>query len=219
MRMMALYLALIFALVVGAIHPRSITAHPFTVDQFATGLVGGDAFGSGTGITVNSGIGQEFIPTLSSLGSVELQLNDQSPNNGIGVNLAINVRLGTINGTIVGTSNVLSRPDQPNAAIHLTHFDFSGPVGLTPGSTYVLEVVHLAPLEDTGAFFSGTGIPDSYSLGSAIFGGSPFPNGRDLWFQEGPALNAVPEPSTVWLMVVGLLGFGLWKYRRSALVF
>ena len=178
----------------------------------ATGLVAGDVFGKGTGITVLSGIGQEFIPSLNAIQVVEFQLNDQSPNNGLGVDLAINVRLGNIFGPILGTSNILTRPDQPDASIHLTHFAFTGPVALTPGLTYVLEIVHVAGFEDTGAFFSGTGIPDSYPLGSSIFMGAPFPNSRDLWFQEGPATN-VPEPATVWLLMVATAALGLWKRR------
>lgn len=200
--------------VVAALASIDAAAHPFIVDQSATGLVGGDAFGNGTGITVAAGAAQSFVPTLSSLSVVELQINDQSPGNGQSVDLVVNIRDGGLGGAILGTSNVVTRADGgPNASISLLHFDFGAPVALTPGQTYVMEVITVSGFEDSGVFFAGTGIPDSYPQGTAFIFGLPFTNSRDLWFREGPTLSL---PSTLLLLSLGVTGLGISAWRRKA---
>ena len=204
---------IVFAALLGVMFSTAASAIPFLVDQSATGIVAGDAFGNGTGIDVAAGAAQSFVPALNSLDVVELQLNDQSPANGLGVDLVVNIRENSLSGAVVGTSDVLTRPDQPTAAIQLFQFAFSSAVTLTPNLTYVIEILRVAGFEDSAAFFSGTGSPDSYPQGTAFIFGTPFANSRDLWFREGPAL--VPEPSIAMLLTLGLIAPGLFAAKRT----
>jgi hypothetical protein len=78
----------------------------------------------------------------------------------------------------------------------VTHFEFSSPVALTPGSMYVIELAQLAADSAWGvaeAFGGG------YGSGRMLWGGLPSSQGGDLWFQEGVV---VPEPGVMSLCML-----------------
>jgi hypothetical protein len=145
-------------------------------------------------------IGQSFTPTLPALDVVELMTTDFGLFNGMGANLSVNIRAGSLSGSVLGTSGVVSLPDGFNG---LTHFDFSAPVGLVPGQTYVIEIV--VQSGDVWAVGITDGFPnDPYSRGALLHGqqASPF---ADLWFREG--VTVVPAPSGLALAAGGGLVF------------
>jgi len=182
-----------------------VWAHPFTIDQ-ANDL--GPPPGA-LSIPPFSPIGQEFTPTLSSLDVVELTTNEGlpgTPGNGIGADLFVRIRSGSIIGTILGTSSTVSLPDPSDFTLELTHFDFPSSVPLTPGDLHVIEVVQSGGdpryLWTANSFYPG---------GVRIVNGLGEPDRVDFWFREGPV--SVPEPSALLLLGSGLAGLALWKRR------
>lgn len=150
-------------------------------------------------------VGQEFVPTLASLDSVELQMNSQSSSLGSAL---INIRAGNIVGAILGTSNTLAMTNVGNP-LQLYHFDFPGSVPLVPGNTHVIEVVHAAG-GSVGVFLGGGLGLGTYAAGHAIaFGVQQIDD--DLWFREGPV---VPEPSTATLTALALVGLLAHRHRH-----
>jgi hypothetical protein len=159
-----------------SLESNEVKAHPFIVDQINVAFTP-SLFQN---IRHFNPIGQEFTPTLSSLDSVELFTQDfGSAHNGLGGELVVNIRLGTINGQIVGTSLPVTLPDFFSG---VTHFDYSSSVSLIPGSLYVIEVL-VRSGDDWGIGSSG-GPSSTYSGGNQILQGVP-QAGNDLWFQEG----------------------------------
>lgn len=186
------------------------------VDQQNTGPIGG-------GFTISaSPIGQSFVPTQGTLDFVELQINDQNPEFGTAVDIAVRIRANDIAGAVLGTSNTVSFADQVNTIpsqgfqqVELVRFDFASSVTLTPGSTYVLEPFKIGGISDLGIFGTGFGI-DAYAPGLSYFQGAPFsgPDAPfDLWFREG-SVAVVPEPSSWALMTLVLLGVAARARRR-----
>ena len=69
-----------------------------------------------------------------------------------------------------------------------------------------------------GQFTTFTGINASETTGTVVFGASGIPNGGTAYFSlEGPpsAFVRTPEPATLAIMGVGLLGLGLVSRRRK----
>ena len=197
-----------------ALFANAALAAPYTVDQ------ANDALPIAGGFTINAGpIGQSFVPTLNQLGVVELMINDQNPNFGAGVNLAVNIRDGDISGAILGTSQHVFFHDQspmPFQQPEQLRFDFVAPVTLTPGHSYVIEPVRIdGGPSDQGVFGTGFGI-DAYAPGVSFFNGAvytdPLNAPFDLWFREG-VVTSVPEPSTYVLGLIGLLAV-VWHRKR-----
>jgi|CXWL01.1.fsa_nt_gi hypothetical protein len=196
--------------VVGIFSPNLGWGHSFVIDQRS------DAFAPFQGFTGNSQTGQEFIPTQLSMNVVELQINDQSLGDGIGISMFVRIREGAMNGVILGTSVGVALPDfspAPFISPVLTHFDFPAMVVLTPGNTYVMEVVNTS-LGDIGVFATSFN-QDRYALGEAYFLGqlasisTPSNSPVDLWFRQG--LASVPEPGTALLVGSGLLGLAAFR--------
>lgn len=184
----AIVAALVIAvLVVGPVAAQQ-AAHPFVIDQ------SNDAVLTSYGFVIPGfgQVGQSFVPMSSSLDVVELQMNSQDT--AMGGTAFVQIHSGTITGAILGVSQSASIPPYSTASsIVLAHFDFAAPVSLTPGSTYVMEVV--ATSGTLGVFTSGEGT-NTYPYGTAFFMGAPRP-GDDLWFREG-SLMVLPVAEVTW---------------------
>jgi len=165
------------------------------VDQQSTNLVEGAG-----DLSLDQPLGQSFTPSLPSVGFIRLFLYDGDVLHNSGATVFVNLRSDSIAGTILGSSLAIFMPD---GYFDYTTFMFSGPVAITPGTTYYLQ-----PVIQSGDDM-GSGVTDgSYVGGMAISQGNPV-SGRNLWFQEG--IVAVPEPSSV---VLALLGGMAWFFAR-----
>jgi hypothetical protein len=152
--------------------------------------------------TLNGGnlpLGQQFVPTLTSMNFLKLWLEDAASNDPATATVQVNIRAGSISGTVLGTSTVVV-PAEINLSggTTLTEFDFSSPISLTPGSTYVIQAAEVNGTVDN-ASFGWVGGPlgnSTYAPGEAYIHGTLQPT-FDFAFEEG--VQSVPEPST-WLM-------------------
>ena len=132
----------------------------------------------------DSGDGQSFTPTLSSVGFVRLFFSGAG-----GATVYVNLRAGSILGPIIGTSSSASMTVSGPLS-----FFFSTPVAVRPGTTYYFE-----PIEQSGTAFGVMVGQFNYSGGSAYQSGNAnLP--QDYWFREG---IVVPEPSSIALLLLG----------------
>ena len=126
-------------------------------------------------------IGQEFFPTLHALDAVELFIDDAncSETGGQGGSLKVLIHEGTINGPVVGTSEVTSFP---SCFYNIIRFDFPSFVPLTPGKKYVIEPVYVSG--NTSTVYVDQGPSSLYKPGGLIFQGT-LDSDKDMWFREG----------------------------------
>jgi hypothetical protein len=168
--------------------------------------------GSSAPISQFAPVGQSFTPSLSSVGFVRLWNADLKPGTGLGADIYVNLRSGSITGPVIGTSDTIDFPpfvfgntNQGFAAF--TNFVFSTPVTVTPGTQYFLQVV-----EASGGDWT-IGAPKAYGYmgGDAIVDGI-VETSVDFWFGEG--IIQAPEPSSLALMAIsgGVVAF--WRRRR-----
>jgi hypothetical protein len=194
-----------------------------TIDQEYLPVTGQ---GYNTGVSSNLPIGQEFTPTLDALDFVDLFIGDAGSDAGPGASFEVNIRGGSIGGTILGTSNVAFVADGTNTGVGLyadfvvTRFTFDAPVALTPGLVAVIEVVQLGPIMPSNGNFIVYGGPlsgSTYAGGRAIIDGAAV-SGFDFAFREGINAAVIPEPSTLALCgPVVLMGLAGWRsIRRRA---
>src|SRR5262245_1890415 len=95
-----------------------------------------------TSYSGNLPMGQEFRPTMSSVGFVDLYIEDHGSDTGPGANFTVRIRAGTITGTVLGyTSAFVADNTNLGGGSIYTRFAFSAPVAVTPGATYVIEIV------------------------------------------------------------------------------
>jgi hypothetical protein len=148
-------------------------------------------------------IGQSFIPTNSSVNFVRMIFADINPGNNLGAVVYVNLWSGSISdGTLLNSTAPVSLPDSfgfNNDGI--VNFFFATSTTLIPGMTYYFQPV----VQSGDAWETIADVNFNYSGGTAIFNGTANPQ-WDLWFREG-VYTAVPEPSSVWLV---LLGGGVW---------
>src|ERR1035437_10305454 len=83
--------------------------------------------------------GQSFTPALSSVGFVQLELSDFNPGNGVGATVYVNLRAGSLTGTIMGSTDPVFMPD--GFSYGVTNFFFAAPAAVNPGTVYYLEPI------------------------------------------------------------------------------
>jgi hypothetical protein len=172
----------------------------------------------------NLPLGQQFVPTLPSLSFVNLWLEDAATGtNGSGT-IQVEIRSGSISGTILGTATAVVPPGRNTGGGNtLTQFNFSSPISLTPGATYVIDAAQIAPItitppNESNINFLWIGGPtnnSTYAPGEAYIKGTLQPT-FDFAFDEG--VLSLPEPATCVLAATSLLvcaGFQL-RRRRAA---
>jgi len=165
------------------------------------------------GATLMPQTGQEFTPLLNGLDFADVNLLPQSPTNTGTFEIAIHQ--GNITAPVLGLSGEAVRSGGTPGSN--THFTFSSTVPLTPGDTYVLEVLQIAGSSGwavevpTSAIVNGQTIDMSYPGGLLIYCGVPQAT-EDMIFQEG---IFVPEPGVSSLCLLGVLAFGCSKRRRQ----
>ena len=150
-------------------------------------------------IQPNEPMGQSFIPSLASVGFVQLEVGDSVTLNGIGATLHVNLLANSITGTVLASTAPVFMPDN---FFGMTTFLFSTAVSLTPGTTYYFQ-----PVVESGNHWVVNTLGSVYPRGSAFFNGTADLN-NDFWFREG---TVVPEPSASWLI---LIGGGVFFYVR-----
>jgi len=165
----------------------------FIYDQQSTGSV------DGTVSLSQTPFGQSFTPNLDSIGFLELQLNDGTTPSTV----AINIRSGSITGSLLGTSTSTTLPSNSGGTFD---FLFSTPISLTPGTQYYFE-----PVVVSGGFSVSEITFIQYAGGDLIQSGVARTD-RDLWFREG-VVCTVPEPSSAGLLVMAG-GILLWRIRK-----
>ncbi len=137
----------------------------------------------GVSIPALSPVGQTFIPTTSSMDTLDLYLN--LPSGGTSGIVFVNIRQGDIiTGTIVGSSGSLT-VNNLGAPVRRYRFRFAAAVALTPGNTYAIEVVHSSGAT-VGVWSNGIG-GGTYPGGTQIRSGVALP-GEDLSFRLGTCL-------------------------------
>lgn len=140
---------------------------------------------------------ESFVPTLSSIGFVQLQLWDYLDTNTSGAKIGLGLYSGSPSDlTLLGTTElVYLPPDFNNDQLTLsgiTNFYFATPIELTPGQTY-----YLSPVEVTGDHSWAVVVTDNTYPNGGLYGF----DGTDLWFREG--IITTPEPSDLALLTIG----------------
>ena len=175
-----------------------VYANPITqVDQ--QNLVGPNELSN----SPTNGYGQSFTPMLSGIDAFEFfaALDPVTA-----TNWQINLREGTLAGTILGTSNPVSGSISAGDPIN---FMFPTTIALTPNNVYVAEI-----LFSTIDNFLTTSGSNPYSGGQVVGLGL---DGTDYKFREGlSAGNPIPEPSTLLLLGTGLAGIIAWRRKQAA---
>jgi hypothetical protein len=148
---------------------------------------------------------QEFRPALSGLDAVELRMIDRGVDDTDGAQVFVRIRWFGLTGPIVGTSDLLSLPDQFGVATDggIVTLTFPKRLMLTPDEPYFIEVNQL---RGDNFHVGYTGLFDYYDRGH-MWAGYPTPMPQetdDLWFRTG----LVPEPSGLTLAVSSLFLLG-----------
>jgi hypothetical protein len=177
----------------------------------------GNPNGDGLNIQEDSPLEQSFIPELSAIDFVSFEFWDIPGNGTTGATVDVNLYEGSPYpqiATLLGTTAVVYMPNGFNnnglGFIGVATFDFLTPISLTAGETYYLEPVVLSGDNPWDIITIG----NTYPSGQVFEAGSGLPS--DFWFQEG--INAVPEPTTLALIGIGILAF-IFKRAKFALLY
>src|ERR1035437_10238364 len=154
------------------------------------------SFSGGAPIQGQEPTGQSFTPALSSVGFVQLELSDFNPGNGVGATVYVNLRAGSLTGTIMGSTDPVFMPD--GFSYGVTNFFFAAPAAVNPGTVYYLE-----PTLQSGDHWDIIIGSYNYPGGTFFANGLPNPNAFDVWFREG---SIVPEPPSGLLVLLGIAG-------------
>ena len=148
--------------------------------------------------------GQSFVPTLSSIGFLQLGFFDANQGNGQGATVIVNLRSNAINGPVFTSSAPVFMPDGfgiGSVSASTTNFLFPSGIVLLPGVTYYFQPVVLS-----GDSWGVSIAEYRYPGGSVFFSGSPV-IATDYWFREG--IYVVPEPAGLALVACGIVMCGL----------
>jgi hypothetical protein len=162
----------------------------FVFDQQSSDESNGGS--GGTTIQNFQPMGQSFTPSLNGIGFVRLNLLDENRNNGQGATIYVNLRSGSIAGTIMSSTAPVALPDNFGLPLNTGYVTFLFPteIPLQPGTIYFLQ-----PVVQSGDLFAAFGGSFGYSGGDLYANG--IPSTTDLWFREG---IIVPEPSAPMLV-------------------
>jgi len=156
---------------------------------------------------------ESFVPTLSSIDFVQLEISDYPDSSTSGASLSVALWSGSPQHPtfIGGTERVALPANFHNDGIQdsgVVTFNFATSISLTPGETY-----YLTPVEITGDNVWSVAVTDDTYPNGGLYGF----DGTDLWFREG---ETVPEPSdlALWtsggLLIAGILGFKRRKQQQ-----
>ena len=145
---------------------------------------------SGENIIFFAPLGQEFEPTFETIDVVQLWIRDFNAVHETG-EFVVKIRTGTITGTVVGESDILSLAGHH---VGIATFDL-GETSVTPGSRYVIEIIQTQPPEASRAWAVESNGPH-YPNGRKILSGTP-DESNDLWFRVG-VVQLVPVNETTW---------------------
>jgi hypothetical protein len=190
------------------------------IDQeSASGPVAVQGNGNADGLNIQEDmpLEQSFIPELSAIDFISLEFVDIPGNGTAGATVDVNLYSGSPYpqiATLLGTTLEVHMPNGFNnnglGIAGIETFGFLTPIALTAGETYYLEPVVL----------SGDNPWDIITIGNTYPNGQVFEDGSglpsDFWFQEG--INAVPEPTTLALIGIGILAF-IFRHRLKIPVF
>jgi len=159
---------------------------------------------------------QAFVPTLSSIDFVQLEISDYPDSSTSGEKICVGIYSGSPSEpTLLGTSELVSLPanfhNDGIAYSGVVTFYFATAVTLDPGQTYYITVAEI-----TGDDLWSVAVTENtYPNGKLYAGGAPITPSTDLWFREG---ETVPEPSGLALWVVGgvLMASFFWASPPSA---
>ena len=154
---------------------------------------------------------ESFVPTLSSIDFVQLEISDYPDSSTSGATLSVALYSGSPQDPplIGGTERVVLPANFHNDGIAysgVATFDFAVPITLTPGETY-----YLVPVEITGDDVWSVAVTDNTYSSGGLYGFQ----GTDLWFREG--IETVPEPSNLALWAMGgvLMARFFWERPPS----
>jgi xanthosine utilization system XapX-like protein len=156
---------------------------------------------------------QSFIPTLLSIGFLQLEFEDVPNNGNSGATVYVNLWTGSPNvnsATLLGSTTPVFMPDGfVNSGLGvagITNFYFSAAIVLTAGQTYYLQPV----VQSGDNPWAVVTIGNTYPNGQLFASGAGF--NTDMWFREG--VMAAPEPAT--LALVGFGGILVYTFKRRS---
>ncbi len=122
-------------------------------------------------------LGQEFTPEFHGLDAVDLRFQGGSETES--ANIYVNIRLGDMDGEVVGSSDPQTVPPGDGVA-HELEFDFPAVVIVEPGEIHVIELVLVT---DTLVYIE-ISLDADFDEGHMLVGGEESQH-RDFWFKEG----------------------------------
>lgn len=128
-------------------------------------------------INIASGIGQEFVPSVSAIQSVQFILKTAVRELPVPVDVSVNIHEGTITGQILTTSIPVRISNEKHTSRGAITFSFGRVPALNVGDTYVLEIVATHPANRLEVAFTRK----DYQRGNALVGSAKHP-AFDLWF-------------------------------------
>jgi hypothetical protein len=146
----------------------TISAQIYTIDQQST-----FPWESAAQLDRHSVV-QSFTPASNRVGFVALYVGDPNPRNGLGSKVVVNLRRGTLDGQVLGTSQTLTLLDGYGGK---SYFTFATNIVVDPGGLYFLEPLWLGG--DSMQIRESLG----YEGGFELRDGNNFQ--RDLLFAEG----------------------------------